>query len=521
VSESMSSSTTTAADDDSDYTPNWGAVTDSTAGSTNSSEDDYVPNFGPDTPDSGSSADASVDVDSILHGSPLNVVNLGAALMIVGIVLALLVGFALDKRFAARSKKSREPFWVISLLVMSYLYLIPGLFCVLFSFNMFLDLGPGQKFGIGPGGGFNMTPGTTETMIGLVKLLNRTGSTIGAVLVVTYAIIIPAIKLLLVFVGNFLQNSVDWAKTSRRCIQAVQNLSKWACPDMFAYILLMYLVKSLDHPPKLICAGRLDLGFAFFSLFCVGSTVASLGIRVPDREHGWWQAAGRSLGMDSLIFVVGLLFASFCLLFFGGASNTVMALQVGHINESMDMFIQSLGLTQFLHSEVSIWKCIGGLAEEVGRGEVDSLLGFIMMAVFVVGITVLDMLVLVSIAVLFKMGRKADGVSLMKISWYLKKLSMLDVHCMGVAVVTLCMLMYRSQGVMVSMGQGQVFLVIAEVVHYIAYYTVKGTVEFVSPIDFTDSLPEDTAAEDKEEEDFRELEAVDTEGESNEDSFEA
>ena len=30
-----------------------------------------------------------------------------------------------------------------------------------------------------------------------------------------------------------------------RCIQVVQNISKWACPDMFAYILLMHLVKCL------------------------------------------------------------------------------------------------------------------------------------------------------------------------------------------------------------------------------------------------------------------------------------
>jgi len=376
---------------------------------------------------------------------------------------------------------------------------------------MFINFGPGQQFGIGPGGGFNLTPGTTETMLGLVHLLWRTGSAIGAVLVVTYAIVIPAIKLALITVGNCLETG---STTGRRCIQCVQNISKWACPDMFAYILLMYLVKSLNHPPKLITYGRLDLGFAFFSLFCVGSTVASLGIRVPDREHGCWQRAGQALGAESLIYIIALLSASFALLFFGGAGNTVMALQVGDVNPDLSMFISSLGLTKFLHSEVSVWNCLGGLLGEIGHGEVDSLIGFFMLAVFVVGITCLDMLVLLTIAINLKLGRKAVGLRLMRISWYLKKLSMLDVLCMGVAVVTLCMMMYRKEGVEVSMGEGQLFLVIAEVVHYTAYYTVKGTVECINKADLGDGLAEDKEAEAAEfDEEFTELEANESESE--------
>jgi len=61
----------------------------------------------------------------------------------------------------------------------------------------------------------------------------------------------------------------------------VQQISKWACPDMFAYILLTYLVRSLNHPPTLQGLMQLDLGFTCFSIFCVGSTVSSLGIRRP------------------------------------------------------------------------------------------------------------------------------------------------------------------------------------------------------------------------------------------------
>mmetsp|Transcript_52993 Transcript_52993/g.134430 ORF Transcript_52993/g.134430 Transcript_52993/m.134430 type:complete len:148 (-) Transcript_52993:152-595(-) len=66
------------------------------------------------------------------------------------------------------------------------------------------------------------------------------------------------------------------------CILAVQMISKWASPDMFAYMLLMYLVGGLDHPPTLKGVGQLDLGFRSFALFCIFSTVASLGIQAPE-----------------------------------------------------------------------------------------------------------------------------------------------------------------------------------------------------------------------------------------------
>jgi len=415
------------------------------------------------------------DTPPPLQGSPLEVVDRDAGLLIAGMIASIFVGCAADKLFCKKCNEgSREPSWVVVLLLVSYGYLIPGLILTLFSFNIVLDCGVGNSYGVGPGGGFNEMPGVTESMLGLVKLLSDTGSWVGAVLVVIYAIVIPALKLLLLAVGNLMQGKNGTSEWSRRSIQCVQNISKWACPDMFAYILLMHLVRTLNHEPNLRAVGKLDLGFSCFSLFCVGSTVASLGIRVPDREHGCFQKIGRVLGAKRLLFVVGPAFVTFAVLFFIGLQTTVMSLRVGKLPAAVDMMITLMGLKDDLSSDVSIWQCMGGLVHAVGQGEVNSFIGLIMFAVFVVGMTLLDMIVLLLIAVLKTIDK--NGKRWMKFAWILKKLSMLDVTLMGILVVTLCMYMYREY-VIVSMGTGQWILLASEVIHYLTYYVVKGTIE--------------------------------------------
>lgn len=43
---------------------------------------------------------------------------------------------------------------------------------------------------------------------------------------------------------------------------------------MFAYILLVHLVRLLHHDPIILTAAQLDVGFSCFSVFCVCSTVS-------------------------------------------------------------------------------------------------------------------------------------------------------------------------------------------------------------------------------------------------------
>merc|ERR1719291_603757 len=62
--------------------------------------------------------------------------------------------------------------------------------------------------------------------------------------------------------------------------------------------------------------------------------------------------------------------------------------------------------------------------------------------------------------------------TLAKASQALRKLSMLDVLIAGVFVVTLCMSMYRKNGIFVSMRYGVPALLVAEILHYATYYFV-------------------------------------------------
>merc|ERR1719382_606455 len=109
------------------------------------------------------------------------------------------------------------------------------------------------------------------------------GNIVGAALVAVYAMAIPALKLLLIVIGFLLQiwGSATCMRWARRCIVTVRIISRWACPDMFAYILMMYLFRSLNKPPTVHSQLDLDLGFVAFCVFCVGSTISSLGLVLP------------------------------------------------------------------------------------------------------------------------------------------------------------------------------------------------------------------------------------------------
>eukprot|EP00930_Biecheleria_cincta_P071604 TRINITY_DN5908_c0_g2_i1.p1 TRINITY_DN5908_c0_g2~~TRINITY_DN5908_c0_g2_i1.p1 ORF type:complete len:508 (-),score=87.47 TRINITY_DN5908_c0_g2_i1:316-1809(-) len=475
--------TSTSAPDGQGYddAPNWGGDDDTPPGDWGGSE----------TPTSTNDICPSSGQPAPLEGSPLDVINRNALFLLAGILAVTLIGLALQKYvFKNRFARDREPLWVKCLLFVSYGYLIPGLAMKLFSFNLLLDCGPQNKFSIGPNGGFggdDAVPGTSESMLGLIKLLHQTGGDLAAIIVIIYAMVIPALKLVLLFTA--------WMSSgtrARRCTQVVQNISKWACPDMFAYIFLMYLVKQLSHPPQFLAQGHTCLGFTFFTIFCVGSTVASLGIRVPDREHGCWQKAGRMLREQRLIFAVAPLCLAFVGFFVVGLNKPVMELAVGKLNGMTESLLTQLHLKEKLHAEVTIIDCVTNLLKGIERGETNDILSFLLIAFFVVVMTTADMMVLLLIAVLVKTGR--FGRMWMKFAWYLKKLSMLDVTCMGILVVTLCMSMYKKDGVIVSFAPGVWYLVAAEILHYITYYLVKGTIEVTEKVDMGDPLDEDAGS---------------------------
>jgi len=427
-----------------------------------------------------------------LHGNDYPFINKVAVALLIGVFVLPIVGVGLEKMAQLTScKKYRERghpgTWVVVLLVVSYALLVPGLIGDLFSFNIEANLLV-MKIGLGPDGGPNKVEPTTESMFGLIGLLHHTGCDLGVVLVLTYAVLIPVAKIILLLAGEFLRGKS--VRKSMRCVQVVQNISKWACPDMFAYVLLMHLIRGLEHPMILLAAGRLDLGFTCFSIFCVGSTVAAIGLETPDKEKGFWKRLAQLLGPTGLMIVLVPLEIAFVCLLVYGMQQPAMSLRVdidplysthgGPIDIKLKSIVDSLGIVKMCHADVSLIAAMRKLVFWIGCGEVNSFIGFVLIAVFAVAFTCLDMLFLLFTAVclLTHSGRK---FSPLKLCWILKKLSMLDVTIMGVVVVTLCMAMYRDKGVIVFMGHGLWLLLGAEIIHYFCYYAVKGAMQTFEP----------------------------------------
>merc|ERR1719277_491873 len=121
----------------------------------------------------------------------------------------------------------------------------------------------------------------------MIDLLWDTGGKTGATLLVIFAMVIPALELLLLFVGELcrFRSSAGCGRAFRLGILWVQHRSKWASPDTFAYTLLVYLIRHLDHDPLILTRAQLDIGFSCFCAFCVCATVAALGFPLPEVQE--------------------------------------------------------------------------------------------------------------------------------------------------------------------------------------------------------------------------------------------
>merc|ERR1719401_2915973 len=122
-----------------------------------------------------------------------------------------------------------------------------------------------------------------ENMIQFAEELWTSGSQLGCLFVVGFAVVLPVAKLCLLVLGGVLRHSKRERRRAlaRNAILSVQRISKWASPDMFAYILLEYLIRGLNVG-MLNGAMDLDVGFSCFATFCVASTLSSLGVRMPE-----------------------------------------------------------------------------------------------------------------------------------------------------------------------------------------------------------------------------------------------
>lgn len=240
---------------------------------------------------------------------------------------------------------------------------------------------------------------------------------------------------------------------------------------------MTYLFRSLDEPPHLLSAMQLDVGFACFSVFCVGSSLATLALHVPEDAKSL-EDANPSRGrlfkpkhVRTMVMVLAVLcFGLLGVGVFLPCMDLRMDLQLLYKNKpglkALAPVLESYHIQELMHAEVSVWRCMCALAGWMSYGEMTAAIAFVMYAVFVVALTVIDMLVLVYASLHYDCQAVA-------ISRKLKKLSMLDVSIMGIVVVVMSLRNLRSKGVIISIRYGLGVLLAAEICHYVGFHLVS------------------------------------------------
>jgi len=340
----------------------------------------------------------------------------------------------------------------------------------------------------------------------LVHLLWSTRAHVGAVLIAIYAFVVPTVKLFLLGTGEFFRFSEDirLRKLARGCIILMQFISKWAAPDMFAYVLLYYLIRRLQNlPVSTLC--MFDIGFTCYSVFSITCAMSSLGVPLPKIDSGEVEVkppfvrrmiAGsfENLGAEKrrLLVLVGLFATVWACFFFYGLSVPCFALRLDadllkdHVPDGMKQVLKMIKLNKIIFpQDVSLLQAMGSLMYWFATDhDLNILLGFVMLAVFAVTLTALNMANLLKTA--WQLSKETHvgnhPCPAMARSEVLKHLSMMDVLLMGIIVGTFAGGIYRDEGIVIYIRSGIWILVAAEAMHYLTYYCVSSLAEYETKV---------------------------------------
>jgi len=154
----------------------------------------------------------------------------------------------------------------------------------------------------------------------------------------------------------------------------------------------------------------------------------------------------------------------------------------GPVPLRMKDMVESFDIASKAQADVSMWACVTQLFWHATHGGgPNELVALVLYSVFVIAFTVLDMFALVIAA--FQQHSKIFGepqdskqhLSAMAVSHVLKKLSMMDVALVGIALVVSCGSVYKKNGTALYFRWGLVVLLGAEACHYLAYFLVTRT----------------------------------------------
>jgi len=390
-------------------------------------------------------------------------------------------------------RAGRPTLKLLFVLIATYLVLGIALFSPLFTFSVQFVLGR-----LHMSVNNNHKDVVSESLMSVLRLLvtdERNTNYLAAAALFLFAVVIPMVKLFLLGLGEYYRGRPDSisVERGRQAIFIVQVISKWACPDMFAYIFMWYLVRTLDSKRNLEARGSLDIGFMYFAIFCVFSTLSSLALVLPKRPSVRALSGGRVELREYALPMTLALSAVFVILLVVGLWTPCMGVRLdlepitepnGPIPKDgfKRLLVDLVDVEGQSKVDVSLWACTWSMLRwAMEDGELNSIISFILMGVFVILIPVLDMAALTVATCTRSLYAKAPETErgslenfcdrAFAITGVLKHVAMLDVCTMGVVVFVLCGQRSRSSsGIVFSLMPGTAFLFAAEVVHHAAQH---------------------------------------------------
>jgi len=358
----------------------------------------------------------------------------------------------------------------------------------------------------------NMKPGPwVESTRTFIKLLWHTGSHTGACLIGIYAFGVPALKLILIVVGEVYRCSEnkERVRLSRRCLLVMRVISKWAAPDMMLIILLYHLVRQLSHLP-IECLASFDAGFTCYSVFIITCAITSHEYPIPEVVDEDADKAPRPpmvvrLFGEKLLFLALAVSAIPWVVVFIQALTTPcfgLTLREDMLVEHADKVVKGvLGYVDLLKLappvSVSLWHAAIDLAKLLpDEPDLNILLAFMMLMVFSIIFTALSMLSALmvtyqircntlaneqmAIGMITESSQRKEVVPISALSFtsWFDHMSLLDVACMGVIIVTLCASIYKDYGIELYMLKGVGFMIASEVLRHFLIWQTQVAAEY-------------------------------------------
>lgn len=342
-----------------------------------------------------------------------------------------------------------------------------------------------------------------ESMWSIITGLFDIGSPAAGCLVAFYGIGVPIAKLILLVAAMYFLRCEDddrqvWA---RKCIKSVRFISKWDSPKLVCYALLLCIMGQFNWYPVIATTVELDVGFCYYMIFCVCTLIGSLLLPLPAEPASRRVVKKPSAWVEStvqwgILPATLIMFALFAFLLYTGMFAAMFTVRMDLSTSEIIKYayapllpeVQALNMPSWASSDVSMSSCVTLLMTRAIEGDVNGFMSWVILAVFVVGFTILNMLVLVLVASHLRddtshtkrKKTKQTAQQWLRIAHWLKYMSMLDVAIMGTWLMLLTGTpSWKAAGITVDSHGGLMVLLAAEVVHYATYYTVSHAMEVV------------------------------------------